>query len=210
MEENVNRKNMKYFIIKNQEMPWGDYGDVLFTGLLNVMDSNFNDMVFPELERTGPYIPEIYIANSRNVIVTDDVKQMIEQNNISGITEFRHVIKKKIVNINWKSWDKSQEPLFIPESNEPEDYILKGENDIDLLKSTTDVWELKMVKQYNLTKISDKIDRVYYTHLIMDFKPQFDIFTPQNILVVIISEKLKNIFEAHNINTLRYIEILQL
>lgn len=200
---------MKYFIIKNKEMPWGDYGYVLFTGLLNVMDSNLNILEFPELERTGPYIPAIYIANSRNVIITDEIKQIIEQNDISGVTKFCHVVKKKIVDINWESWDKSHGPLFIPESNEPEDYILKGQNNIDLLQSTPDIWELKVVRKYNLTKISDKFDSINYTHLTMNIKPQFDIFMPQNILVVIISEKLKNILEAHNINTLRYVEMTQ-
>jgi hypothetical protein len=200
---------MNYFIVKNQEMPWGDYGDILFSGLLTVMDADFNTLKYPELERTGPYIPEIYIANSRNIVVTDTIKQIIEQNDISGITEFRHIVKKKIVNIDWRSWNKSEAPLFIPKSNEPEDYILKGENSLDLFDSMPDIWELKIVKDYNVTKISDKIDRVNYSHLLLETKPLFDIFTPQNVLIIIVSEKLKNIFETNNIDTLRYIKLQQ-
>lgn len=191
-------------------MPWGDYGDVLFTGLLNVMDKDFNNLEYPELERTGPYIPEIYIANSRNIVVTNVVRQLIKQNNINGIIEFRHVIKKKIVNIDWGSWNKTEDPLFLPKSNEPEGYILEGKNDIELLNSMPDVWELKVVKKYNLTKVSDRVDMDGYSHLTLDIRPEFDIFAPQNVLVIIVSERLKNLFEANNIDTLRYIELKQL
>lgn len=54
-----------------------------------------------------------------------------------------------------------------------------------------DVWELEPVNKYNLTKVSDRIDNDGYSDIKMDFRPEFDIFTPHNMLFVIVSERLK-------------------
>ena len=48
-------------------MPWGDYGDTLFSGLLKVLDEHYDDLEIPEIERAGPYFPDIYMANSQRV-----------------------------------------------------------------------------------------------------------------------------------------------
>ena len=50
---------MKYYIIKNRKMPWGDYGNTLFEGSLSVMDKNYQITEVHKIERTAPYIPEI-------------------------------------------------------------------------------------------------------------------------------------------------------
>lgn len=198
---------MKYYIIKNKEMPWGDYGNILFSGFLKVMDRNYNDLEVPELQRSGPYIPEFYIANSRNIIVTDLVKHILEQSNIKGINKFKHIIKKKIVNIDWQSWDKDKEPLFYPDSGEPEDYILKGKHSEQIATSMPNVWELEVAEAYNLSKVSGKRDKITYSHLALIEEPQLDIFLPTNMLFVIVSERFKSLLENNDIRTLRFIEI---
>lgn len=86
---------MDYFIIRNKKMPWGDYGNTLFRGFLNVMDKNFHDLETPELERTGPYIPEIYIANTRDLVISNRVKNLFEVYGITGIESYREIKKKK-------------------------------------------------------------------------------------------------------------------
>ena len=58
---------MKYYLLMNRSMPWGDYGAMLFSGLLKVLDEHYDDLEIPEIERAGPYFPDIYIANSQRV-----------------------------------------------------------------------------------------------------------------------------------------------
>jgi hypothetical protein len=189
-------------------MPWGDYGDILFKGLLNVMDKNFNDLEYPEIERTGPYIPEIYIANSVNLVVVDNIKTLIEKSDLSGIKKFKKIIKKKIVDIKWMEWDMNmKDPLFYPKGGAPENYILKNRHNKDSMEKTPLIWSVEIEKKYKLKKISDKTDDKYYTDIILDNKPECDIFIPENMLFVIVSEEFKKMMDKNNINTLKYINI---
>ena len=94
---------MNYFIIRNKKMPWGDYGNILFRGFLNVMDEEFHDLVTPELERTGPYVPDIYIANTRDLVIRDEVKIILEECGVTGIESYREIKKKKIVRLDWEN-----------------------------------------------------------------------------------------------------------
>ena len=104
-------------------MPWGDYGAMLFSGLLKVLDEHYDDLETPEIERAGPYFPDIYMANTSNIIVTDRVKTLLESSDISGITGYRRAIVKKMVDIDWQSWDlDSEDPLFYPKGNSPINY----------------------------------------------------------------------------------------
>lgn len=199
---------MKYYIIKNQEMPWGDYGNMLFSGLLNVMDEDYNDLDVPELERTGPYIPDIYIANRHNIVVVEFVRNLIEKSEISGIKGFRYVLKKKIVNINWQTWDKNKkDPFFYPKSKEPEDYILKGKNDNQLANLMPKVWELDIIQKYELEKIKDEPDNIAYSDLALKDTPELDIFYPKNMLFVVVSEKFKSLLISNEIKSLNFIEL---
>lgn len=189
-------------------MPWGDYGNILFSGLLNVMDKDYYDLEVPELERTGPYIPDIYIANRRNVVAVEFVKNLIEKNKITGIKEFKSVTKKKIVNINWQTWDKNKkDPLFYPKSKEPEDYILKGENDKQLADLMPEVWELDIIQKYELEKIKEEPDNIGYSDLALKNTPELDIFYPKNMLFVVVSEKFKSLLMSNEIKSLNYIEL---
>ena len=113
-------------------MPWGDYGNMLFSGLLKVLDEHYDDLEIPEIERAGPYFPDIYMANTCNIIVTDRVKTLLESSDISGITGYRRAIVKKMVDIDWQSWDlDSEDPLFYPKCNSPINYIRQGANSED-------------------------------------------------------------------------------
>ena len=58
---------MKYYLLMNRSMPWGDYGAMLFSGLLKVLDEHYDDLEISEIERAGPYFPDIYMANSQRV-----------------------------------------------------------------------------------------------------------------------------------------------
>lgn len=198
---------MKYFIIKNKDMPWGDYGDTLFKGFLNVMDKNYNDLEIPTIERTGPYIPEIYIANSTDLVITEKVKKILEDEKISGIIEYKKIKIKKIVNIDWQKWDINKEVEFYPKSGEPEDYILKGKNDDSLVDKFPNLSNVKTLKKGKLYKVNDKPDYINYLHLEIREKIDEDIFSIENMWFLIVSEKFKNILEMNNINDLKFIEL---
>ena len=66
-------------------MPWGDYGNTLFEGLLSVMDENYEITEVHKIERTAPYIPEIYTTFSRYIVVREDIKDLLLNNDIKGI-----------------------------------------------------------------------------------------------------------------------------
>jgi len=44
---------MKYYIVENRKMPWGDYGNTLFEGRLLVMDENYQITEVHKIERTA-------------------------------------------------------------------------------------------------------------------------------------------------------------
>ena len=190
-------------------MPWGDYGDILFKGFLNVMDEDFNDLDVPEVERAGPFIPDIYIANSLDIVVKDKIREALEHDGISGITEFRKTKLKKIVHIDWENWDENSNPKFYPKSGEPADYITRGKNDEGLFGLIPILWNLKMVKKNRLNKLSTKPDYVNYSHLQLESNllEHEDIFTPENMLHTIVSEKFKNLMEKNSIESVRFIEL---
>ena len=46
-----------YFEIQGPDVPWGDYGDMLFHGM---NDNDADEPDFPvKLQRTGPYVPDL-------------------------------------------------------------------------------------------------------------------------------------------------------
>jgi hypothetical protein len=198
---------MKYYLIKNKQMPWGDYGNTLFRGFLNVMDKNYNDLEIPTIERTGPFVPEIYIANSRDLVVSEKVRKIFEENKITGILNYKKIEVKKIVNIDWQKWDKNKDPEFFPKNDEPENYIIKGKHDENLVKSIPSLSNPIIVKKGKLNIISDKLDSINFTDLDIKDKIEEDIFTPTNMLYLIVSEKFKNQLETNDINDLQFIEL---
>lgn len=190
-------------------MPWGDYGNILFSGLLTVLDHNYDDLEYPEIERVGPYFPDIYIVNSCNLIITDRVKTLLDSLPTRGIAGYRKAVVKKIVNIDWQSWDfDSKDPLFYPKGNSPENYILKGENSLPLMKEKPEAWELLLSKECKMKQISSSQDHIAYTNLALSSYPELDIFQPENMLFVVVSERFKEFIEQEGIFTLNFIELL--
>jgi hypothetical protein len=47
---------MEYYILKNKQMPWGDYGEVLYAGI-NVRDKDTGNYY---VLRTAPFVPCVY------------------------------------------------------------------------------------------------------------------------------------------------------
>lgn len=91
---------MKYYIIKNRKMPWGDYGNTLFEGSLSVMDENYQITEVHKIERTAPYIPEIYTTISNYIVVREDIKDLLLNNDIKGIEKVHPTEFTKLVDID--------------------------------------------------------------------------------------------------------------
>lgn len=181
---------MQYYILDNKSMPWGDYGDILFAGMLD----NTGEQLL--LERTGPYIPELYLANISSILVTDTLKVRLESAGIKGITGFRPVLKQKIVRIGWQDWDPGQQAEFYPDSGEPEDYILEEEHDPELAAAMPEVWEMQVATQYQL----EKNDGSFH----LKETPALDIFMPENMGWVVVSAVFRELLMTENIDTVTY------
>ena len=199
---------MKYYLLQNRSMPWGDYGAMLFSGLLKVLDEHYDDLEIPEIERTGPYFPDIYMANTSNIIVTGRVKTLLESSDISGITGYRRAIVKKMVDIDWQSWDlDSEDPLFYPKGNSPINYIRQGANSEDLMRSAPQAWELLVGRDGEIKKLSDTRDYFDFSNLVLASSPSIDIFQPKNMLFIVVSERFKAFIEREKISTLSFVEL---
>lgn len=194
---------MEYYIIKNKEMPWGDYGNILSYGLLTVMDDNYNDIDIHQIERVGICIPKIYCANSTNLVISEDIANSITRNNITGIEKYHKTEFKKIVNLDWQFWDmKAKDPEIYPKSGEPIDYIEEGENDKKLITQIhKKYFSLKIKESCELEEIDN--------NLYLIGNPEYDIFIPLNMYFIIVSKRFKEIIESEKVDTLKFIEIQQ-
>ena len=128
---------MSSFLLNPIEAPWGDYGRILYHGM-SMHASRFDGRI--RLERTGP---EIFpITFPIDVIVTDDFRRVFEKSGLRGV-QFRPVIKHRIVEFDWSAWNTSDDEVpEVPESGEPEDYILSRPHSPRAAAAMPDLWEL--------------------------------------------------------------------
>lgn len=146
---------VKYFRLGDKGSPWGDYGNILVSGMTAHLGRE-NGLL--QLERTGPFLPSIVQSGIGDLIVADSFRKKILQENFAFI-EFRPVIKKHIVFVDWTAWDlNAEEPAFYPESGEPEDYILGQPHSKEIAEQMEDVWEVIVpyngrMKNKNLKKV---------------------------------------------------------
>lgn len=135
---------MKVYQLDNQKMPWGDYGNILLTGMLKTENG------VTKIKRTGPYIPPITICGIDTVVVTTQFKLSIESSGLRGFS-FTPVNIIKLTNIDWTNWDlTTDQPKFYPESGEPEDYINEGQNDDQLLSKVKCLWIMNITNSIDV------------------------------------------------------------
>jgi hypothetical protein len=80
---------MTIYILRNAEMPWGDYGNILLSGMTSHLDRK-NGLL--QLERTGPFVPPLTISGISEIVVTNAFKQQLEKSSLSGFN-FQPLIK---------------------------------------------------------------------------------------------------------------------
>ncbi len=128
------------YILRKPDTEWGDYGDILISGISSYRES-FNNVL--ELQRTGPFVPPISFPGIGDIVVTDSFKSQLEGSGLTGLS-FRDVVKKRIVHSDWDTWDRGSEPRQYPESGEPEDYIFVEQHSEAISKQIGHLWELNL------------------------------------------------------------------
>jgi hypothetical protein len=129
---------MPWYRVANAEAPWGDYGDMLYAGMLTHRDS---DGVVG-VERTGPFVPPIYVGTREILIATSDTRDFLEGTRLRGF-HFRPTVMKHIVRLEWRHWDfKAEDPERYPAGSEPENYVLGRKHNPKVAQQIGPLWEV--------------------------------------------------------------------
>jgi hypothetical protein len=128
-----------FYVLRSPDAPWGDYGDILTHGMSAHLSRAGGRI---QLERTGPFMPPITFPGIGDVVVTDQVRKLVEAQRFTGVS-FRPVVKARIVRVDWHLWDRTaEEPETYPSSGEPEDYILRGRHSAEASRAIGRLWEM--------------------------------------------------------------------
>lgn len=122
---------------------WGDYGKILMNGTAKRAELAETGPLL--LERAGPFAPPmmftIAVPTGYVVMVTQSFRERLEVANF-GQLEFKPTVKKRIVRIPWETWDrKARLPAQVPDSGEPEEYILGQEHSREAADQMGEIWE---------------------------------------------------------------------
>ncbi len=113
------------YILKNKEMPWESYGEVLWQGIYH-FDKKKKEHC---LSRTAPFCPGIcrsqYDREHPVIIVREYVKEVMEK--CFSDLNFAKIYKERIVKLDWQTWDLSaDEPKIYPSGDmDAEEYITR-------------------------------------------------------------------------------------
>ncbi len=190
---NVGNQEHELYILGAPPLPWGDYSDVLIAGMTSHLE-RIKGLL--QLERTGPFVPPIVLAGVGDVVVVDAFKHTLEASGLTGIS-FRPVIKKRIVRLDWETWDiTAAEPQEYPDTGEPEDYILLKPHDQDLAMQIGNLWEIVLGEHARTERVRHELgtgDEMIY--LIRSSWDGTDWFRAEGVSVVYISDKAKHWLE---------------
>lgn len=175
---------MKFYRLKNKEMPWGDYGDILLTGMTTRLKRYEEQLQY---DRTGPFQPDIVISGIDDLLVVDSVKRKIELSELKGF-QFKPAIKRHISYIDWNTWDLLKNaPEFYPNDFKPENYIIDFPHSQATADKMEAVWEVIVEDNGSF------IDSRTYKHGNKDI----DIMKTDNSGWIIVTEKAKTWIEAN-------------
>ncbi len=103
-----------------------------------------------EITRAGPFVPPISLPESDmgrmiwEVIVTDELRKMLETSGLSGFT-FQPVVKKHIISMEWEKWALTEtgppEPLA---TDEFVDYFSNQTHDPQVASGIGNLWEMRL------------------------------------------------------------------
>lgn len=129
-------ESVKFYRLKGPDV-WGNIGPVLIAGEAGDVSRSGGCLL---VDRTGPFVPPIFLP-SQVVIVTDQFRQRLEEE-YPGV-HFREVIKNRIVEIHWETWDRAAGPAERPPgSGEPHEYLYANPHSPAVANQIGELWEL--------------------------------------------------------------------
>jgi len=147
----------KFFTIESAHLlpeGWGDYGFILQHGMAAHLPRVGGRLA---LERTGPYIPPITLPGIGDIVLTTAARQLLEASGLTGFG-FLPVEKVLTVELRWESWDlAAKEPAQVPDSGEPEDYILGQSNSPEASAALGDLWEVSVRNTAAIERVHDEL-----------------------------------------------------
>ena len=155
LSEHESDKSDAIYIMNGPDAPWGDYGSILIRGMSAHLGRKGGEDGPIQLERTGPFVPPITFPGRGDIVVTDEMKQEMENAGFRGIT-FRPVEKTHIARVPWHEWDlTASEPEYYPEGGEPEGYILNEPHSAELAASLGPIWEVVLTDSAEVIRHTD-------------------------------------------------------
>jgi hypothetical protein len=129
---------------------WGDYGQILASGLGAKRDRKTGRLL---LHRAGPFAPPMMFTHESLVgfvvLVTQSLKEKLEAANFGNLI-FKPTTKKHIVDIPWEAWDREARLPWDagarvkgerPEEGEPENYLLSQKHSREAASEMEEIWE---------------------------------------------------------------------
>ncbi len=191
------------YILKNKEMPWGSYGEVLWQGIY-YFDKKKKEHC---LSRTAPFCPEIsrsqYDRERPVILVREHVKEIMEK--CFSDLNFARIYKERIVKLDWQTWDLSaDEPKIYPSGDmDAEEYITRRKHNEVLSQELGNLYALVPEKEgyayYDEKEHQDK--------LVKSTLSAKDIFIVDSLKnqEIYVSEKMKLFLELKSFNEI-YLE----
>ncbi|AZA98269.1 hypothetical protein EG359_01025 [Chryseobacterium joostei] len=174
-------------------MPWGDYGNTLFTGFA-YPDENNDEIIY--IERAGPFVPAIY-KKWDMILVSESTRQKLEKSDLKGI-QFINTTFKKIVDIDWQNWDlEAEKPRIYPAGGEPENYIFTRKHNAEIAKKMEAIWCLKLDKETLIGRKQRNVSGRNELFIIENAWTGNDIFISKSAGHIYLTEKAKKWFEEN-------------
>jgi hypothetical protein len=188
---------MNFFTITGRSITprgWGDYGYILQHGMTAHL-ARVNGRL--ALERSGPYIPPITLPGIGDIVVTSEAQKLLESSDLSGFSSLP-VEKILIVELHWETWDlNAEEPAEIPQSGEPEDYILGKPHSPGTATALGELWEVVVPPTVTILRPKRVVNS--YKELKIDLRTWngADLFRGEGYGATLFSERARDWFADH-------------
>lgn len=183
------------YILKNKEMPWGPYGEILWQGIY-YFDKEKKEHC---LSRTAPFCPGIYRSQYDRerpvIIIREQVKEVME--NCFSDLRFAKIFKERIVKLDWQTWDLSaDEPKIYPSGDmDAEEYITRRKHQEALSQALGNLYALIPEKEgYAYYDEKEHVEKLASSLLSTN-----DIFIADSLKnqEIYVSEKMKSFLESN-------------
>jgi hypothetical protein len=93
-----------------------------------------------EITRAGPFVPPISFPTN-SIVVTSSFRDRLDKAGL-GVFEYRPIVKRHIVELQWHEWDRSSRPRGITLPRDVGAYLDSAPHSASCAKQMEDLWEL--------------------------------------------------------------------